>query len=299
MCFKKLLELIKKEETMPTTDPRATGVDISKWQGAFDDQGNLDFIIQKCSEGIYYDSRYWDMLPDVQEIERRGAYHYFRTAVSPIDQARFFNGAQGGQGFKWLVMDWEGRHNVLDEAGMDAFWIFYQELKSLTTKPIWLYCTEYAFRDLLDHNPQWIEVPFMVARYPGGDVDPQTDEPLFLDMEGVDWIAWQWEADGNGKGEEYGVSSEDIDMDVFNGTVADLDEHLGITDLPPVADCLDQIADAVAVAATEYEKKLGHLAAVHETDIIELKKAHALTLSVSIKKANNDALQSLIAPLLK
>ena len=210
---------------------RAIGIDISKWQGAFDYQNNIDFIIQKVSEGTAYDDRYWDMLPDVQEVERRGAYHYFRTAVSPYEQANFFNAGQGGQGFKLLVMDWEGHNNVLDDAGMDAFWIFYQELKSLTTKPIWLYCTEYAFRDLLNHNPKWIEVPLMVARYPGGDVDPQTDDPLFLDIPDVTWIAWQWEGDGNGKGEEYGVSSEDVDMDVFDGTVEELDECLGTNDV--------------------------------------------------------------------
>jgi len=267
---------------------RAVGIDISKWQGAFDDQGNIDFIIQKVSEGIAYDSRYWDMLPDVQEIERRGGYHYFRTAVSPYDQANFFNQGQGGQGFKFLVMDWEGRNNVMDEKGMDALWIFYQELKSLTTKPIWIYCTEYAFRDLLDHNPGWIEVPFMVARYPGGDVDPQTDDPLFLDIPGVTWIAWQWEADGNGKGEEYGVSSEDIDMDVFNGTVEELDELIGFTPVdpdPPIVDCEEQVARAVALCNAECEKRIADLLLVQELEV-----------NMVIKKANNQALQNLINP---
>jgi len=268
---------------------RAVGIDISKWQGAFDDQGNIDFIIQKVSEGLAYDSRYWDMLPDVQEIDRRGGYHYFRTAVSPYDQANFFNAGQGGQGFKFLVMDWEGRNNVMDEKGMDALWIFYCELRPLTTKPIWLYCTEYAFRDLLDHNPGWIEVPFMVARYPGGDVDPQTDEPLFLDMEDVTWIAWQWEADGNGKGEEYGVSSEDIDMDVFNGTVEELDEHLNISAPvepdPPVVDCEEQVAQAVALRDAAWEKHMAVVQAAHEVALEETRKI-----------ANNQALQNLINP---
>jgi len=271
---------------------RAVGIDISKWQGAFDIDSvtaPLDFIIQKVSEGIAYDSRYWDMLPDVQEIERRGGYHYFRTAVSPYDQANFFNQGQGNQGFKFLVMDWEGKYNILDDKGMDAFWIFYQELRSLTTKPIWLYCTEYAFRALIKHNPGWIEVPFMVARYPGGDVDPQTDDPLFTDGEALTWIAWQWEAEGNGKGEEYGVSSEDIDMEVFHGTVEELDEHLNISVpvnpdppvIPPVVDCEEQ----VALCNAECEKRIAGLLRVHELEVI-----------AASKKANNQALQNLINP---
>ena len=264
---------------------RAVGIDISKWQGAFDDQGNIDFIIQKVSEGLAYDSRYWDMLPDVKEIERRGGYHYFRTAVSPYDQANFFNQGQGGQGFKFLVMDWEGRNNVMDEAGMDAFWIFYQELRSLTTKPIWLYCTEYDFRALIKHNPRWIEVPFMVARYPGGDVDPQTDDPLFTDGEALTWIAWQWEADGNGKGEEYGVSSEDIDMDVFHGTVAELDAILGIDIIPPVIPPVVDCEEQVALCNAECEKRIASLLQVHELEVI-----------AASKKANNQALQNLINP---
>jgi len=265
---------------------RAVGIDISKWQGAFDDQGNIDFIIQKVSEGLAYDSRYWDMLPDVQEIERRGAYHYFRTEVSPYDQANFFNAGQGGQGFKFLLIDYEGKYNILDAAGAANLWTFYQELKSLTIKPILLYTTEYILRDkLLAYNSRWIEVPFMPARY-NPALDHQTDSPLFLDIPGLDWTMWQWEADGNGKGEEYGVSSEDIDMDVFQGTVEELDKFLGIDIIPPVdpdppVDCEEQLA----LCNAECEKRIAGLLRVQELEVI-----------AASKEANNQALQNLINP---
>jgi len=39
MCLKELLEAIFDKKDKPMA--RAVGIDISKWQGAFDDQGNI------------------------------------------------------------------------------------------------------------------------------------------------------------------------------------------------------------------------------------------------------------------
>ena len=197
---------------------RKTGIDISHWQGSFENQGNIDFIIQKVSDGLYKDSLYDELLPSVKTVEHRGGYHWFRTDTDPVAQAKFFYKAQAGQGFKFLAMDYERHGNTLNGVGEANLWKFYQKLKSLTTKPIYLYTTEYVLRDnLLIYNQRWIKVPFWVARY-NKDVDEQTDSPLFLNL-GNDWIIWQYSADGNKKGKEYGVDSTDVDLNVWNDSI--------------------------------------------------------------------------------
>ena len=148
---------------------RKNGMDISHHQGTFEYQGNLDFIIQRSSNGLIYDTKYWKFLPEVQKVKIRGVYHYFRTDKDPVEQAEFFNEAQGGQGFHFLAIDWEEEHNILDELGAGYFWEFYQHLLTLTNKPIFLYTRELLLRDtLLPYNGLWLAVPLWVARWRSG-----------------------------------------------------------------------------------------------------------------------------------
>ena len=128
---------------------RATGSDISKWQTSFTPQGNIDFVIQKVSEGLAKDALYDELLPSVKTIERRGGYHYFRTEVDPIAQAEFFYNAQAGQGFKWLAVDYEKTNNVLDAEGAENLRICIEHLDSLVAKPVVLYTSPYIWRDNL------------------------------------------------------------------------------------------------------------------------------------------------------
>ena len=206
---------------------RATGIDISKWQGAFEPQGNIGFVIQKVSEGLAKDALYDELLPAVKQIERRGAYHYFRTAVDPIEQAEFFWNTVKDEGFKWLVVDYEKTHNTLDARGEDnlALFVNYLETYPIPGAELVLYTSPYIFRDnLLAYNDFWADVPLWMAHYNGQD--PETGAP---NTWGNDWLFWQYSADGNGKGAEYGVGSADVDLNVFNGTVGDMDEWLGLT----------------------------------------------------------------------
>lgn len=275
---------------------RAGGIDISKWQISFEPQGNIDFIFQRTSYGLTKDEKFNVFLPGVKAIERRGAFHYFDTELDPIEQAEFFFRTQGGQDFKVLAMDYEGHGNELDEQGEENLWQFYQHLKSLTDKKIILYLTEYTyFMCLIAYNDRWQDVECWFARW-NPSLDPQTDSPMF--NEDWPWTFWQWESKGNEKGEEYGVGSVDIDLDVFNGTTEELDEWLGITVQPPT-DCDELVQEAIKTVSAEFTEQIAVLHRVHENDLLELEKAHALVLEASIKKAWNDALKSLIQPLLK
>jgi len=194
---------------------RSLGIDISKWQGKFVPQGNIDFVIIKVSEGMAVDPKFLDNLNAVMDVPYRGAYHYFRTAWDPIAQAEYFwDFAQ--LLFDFYAVDYEDYNNTLNAKGEKNLWKFYEKLSSLTDKPIYLYTTEYILRDtLVAYNKRWLDVPFWVARYNAG-LDPQTAFPLFTGA--IDnWGIWQYSSTGSG--EEYGVDSNNIDLDVWNGLI--------------------------------------------------------------------------------
>jgi hypothetical protein len=46
----------------------------------------------------------------------------------------------------------------------------------------------------------------------------------------TNWRFWQYSADGNRQGSNHGVLSWDVDLDVFNGTVAELRAWAGVGD---------------------------------------------------------------------
>ena len=46
------------------------------------------------------------------------------------------------------------------------------------------------------------------------------------------WTFWQWSADGNGLGRTYGCQCDDIDLDRYNGTVAQFNARYGTHILP-------------------------------------------------------------------
>jgi hypothetical protein len=64
-----------------------------------------------------------------------------------------------------------------------------------------------------------------IARYttkgkPWGNILPWPDSPSIKPRDYDDWLFWQYSADGNGKGKEFGASSKSIDLDYFNGDEA-------------------------------------------------------------------------------
>ena len=57
---------------------RAEGQFISYYQVSFRNLGNRDYIFQRTSDGEWTDARFYEMLPQVKTVARRGAVHNFR-----------------------------------------------------------------------------------------------------------------------------------------------------------------------------------------------------------------------------
>jgi len=285
---------------------RENGMFISEYQGSFTNLGNLDYIFQRASDGLVTDDKFYDMLPQVKTIERRGAVHNFRPEKDWKQQADKLLGLANGHGFKMLCGDYES--GILDrQAAIDFFcFLSYIQQQRPDAKDLF-YTTIYKLRDCLipyegietPFGPiDWHNFDFWLARYyistdPATKlttllIDPQTKVPG-LDIGGVpvwdQWTFWQYWADGNQQGAKYGCGSRDTNLDVFNGTLAELDEWLAseVVIPPPPVNCEAAIAQAVAEVSLRYE-----------TQIEEMKTKHAAELI----KANNTALENLIKPYL-
>lgn len=224
---------------------RAEGMFISHHQETLENVGNTDYIWQKVSEGVWKDPLYDEFLPVVRTWERRGGVHYFRTGVNPVTQAEFFYNAQAGQGFKMLALDYEKYYNTLNAQAEVDLRVMWNRLHELTDKPIFLYVGIYNLRDyLIRYDSFWKTVPLWLGRFQGTSSGQPPNNPN-LEISGElivnDWGFWQWEAGGNGKGAEYGVGSDDISLDVFNGTVEELDEFLDITEPVEPVDCCEEL----------------------------------------------------------
>jgi hypothetical protein len=163
----------------------------------------------------------------------RGAYHYFRSEHSPINksitfpwkkQADFFLKCVKGKDFDFYALDFEVNKfpefgNEVDNIDDVDFsnnakeWMDYVHEAS-EGKQLMIYTNinlYTKYRGWMDKWPLWIAHPRK---------DLRRDAKPGLPQDAKKWRIWQYAwAD---KGEEYGVRSDKIDLNVYNGTKEDL-----------------------------------------------------------------------------
>ncbi len=227
---------------------RAKGIDISHHNGKFIDPGNIDFIFTRTSNGTKEDREYKNNLPEVKKVDRRGVYHYYRTnhAEHPMEeQADLILRLITGVGMRMIATDYEISDyddNVLDRTtAIELYGFLLYLIQERPDIRQLLYTGIYTWRDVLlplqgvDTKYgviDWGIVSVWIPRY------AHTTDEYILKIYGIqvlpDYSVWQKSKTGVGK--DYGVESTYVDLNVFNGTVQELDEWLGIED-KPVGDC--------------------------------------------------------------
>lgn len=203
------------------------GNDVSAWQGDinFDVMKNLsDFVYIRKSIGYYSDLRFWDNFDGAKLAGMpMGIYHYFYAGYNVERQfAKMIEGIQPSDLTFPPVLDVEHKHRVSKSQAVGEVLKFLHLLKSWWTGPRMpaIYTAKFVWQDYYSFSPGWIhDWDLFVANYTT-DVQPRY-VPIGWEKTsaGVDipidkqFVCWQWEADGNRKGPEHGVSSHDIDMD--------------------------------------------------------------------------------------
>jgi len=221
------------------TMTRPIGVDISHWDGMFDPAKAtkpIDFVIQKASESLFPDPKFAAFRDSIMKVPIRGAYHYFRSTTDWRLQAEFFISVVRGLDFHFYVLDYEKIGNVLDEnsAHHAHNWIDYVGMT--LGKPVLLYTNPAHYDANLWPYGDWMkDYPLWLAQYWTTNVGPEREPALPKKRAAGDWRIWQWASEINyvGHGHEYGCGGNSVDLNVFNGTVADMRAWLKLCTPPP------------------------------------------------------------------
>ncbi len=204
---------------------KAKGIDISHYQGdeLIHDGSYLkkvDFIICKGTEGIeYIDPMFHENWEKIKTLEKiRGAYHFYLSKEDPIKQAHLFYKTLSDYSSKDLplICDFE-------EAGIDSdqlkrvitkdLRMFLQKIEELSgVRPI-LYTDNNVANGFLT-DPYFANYPLWIADYDNRD---QPVLPKAWKDNG--WIFWQ-------KTDDYSIDNLENDLDVFNGTLLELEEFI-------------------------------------------------------------------------
>lgn len=215
----------------------AIGNDVSRYNITFDPSlanGPIDFSIQKATEGTtYVDLKYEEIWQGVSQIEIRGAYHYQRSGMSWEAQALHFLNISSLHNYHFSVLDLEEYGNVYSDTffadtrrildrwrNAGRFVVLYTNINGynlLYSAMSRLYGTSGI--TWLNSIPLWLSYP---NDMPGHPLTPATRP---------DW--WMHQYTYNGLPSRWGTGGTAVDENVFNGTVDDLRNTLGLSGTVP------------------------------------------------------------------
>ncbi len=200
---------------------RVLGVDVSGWQGQIDwrktAQAGAWFAFIKATEGqAGTDRTFARNWANSRGLLLRGAYHFLRAGQDPVAQADHFADVVLG------TNDPGELPPVLDVEDAGTTWAqvvaFMDRAQARFGREPILY-TSKGVTDAMGPPPRtW---PLWVANY--GVPQP------FLPQGWDSWLFWQYT--DQGPGAKFGVSSQNIDLNWFNGSLRDLFALAGM-DLP-------------------------------------------------------------------
>jgi lysozyme len=229
------------------------GVDVSVWQGAMNwpkavSAGARFAFIRAGSinsvTGICYTDYQWTLNLLARAHLPVGYYWYFRGNHDPIKQADYFSTLVKATGSRVLWCDVEEQGGLTPEALRDSIAKFIGRVYSNLS--VW--CGIYTRTNLWNphsilvngvyvkagvaESALWPKLPLWVARY--GVTAPWVYGSSYKLRDWTTWNAWQFSADGNGRGREFGGDCDSIDLNYFNGSEQDLAQFFGTTVNVPV-----------------------------------------------------------------
>jgi lysozyme len=216
---------------------RALGIDISKYDLSFDPAlatSQLDFVIQRVTHDLRVDAAFENLYPGVAKMPVRGAYHYFAKRFAWKEQADLFLATIKDKGFHFSVCDIESAVEEVDTAMVSGAMDWLKYVKQQTGKPVLIYSNPNHYTLFISKDIRAKDFPFWVAQYfISYTPDPQFTSPR-MPTSRSDWLIWQYApGEKNSLGNSYGVGNKGVDVNVFNGTVEELQKWAGINAPPP------------------------------------------------------------------
>ena len=202
------------------------GADYSHWDGLVDwaqaKLSGISFAFCKATQGIsFVDSQY---ARNNQEMKRvsilRGAYHYYLAAGDPINQARHFAANLIDIELP-PVLDLEDTYNIPSNIASRVY-SFLIELEKIVNKRPVIYTSSGFWNARMSPAIFWGDTyPLWVANY-RSDAGPLVPLPWAP----TNWTFWQFTK--MGKASKYGSRKASVDLNVFNGSMAELRDFCGL-----------------------------------------------------------------------
>lgn len=226
---------------------RVIGPDVSFYQDDPETPAGIDFVKMKASAGYVIIRAGQNTWPDPdfkynwREAKKaglpRGSYWFYDSRTEPKKQAELWVSLfEGDFGELPLFADFEENYKG-NYAGWRNWYTFLERLKQLAPqgKEISIYTAYYYWRDNAPNpvrQPQaheyFHQYPLWIANY--GASEPAIPSP----WKAGEWLFWQFTESGDGK--LYGVESNGIDLNYFNGDVAALRARYKLSDSPTPPD---------------------------------------------------------------
>ena len=218
---------------------RVLGIDVSKWQDKDSTPQMMDFhksysagarfVFIKSSQASYADP---DILMNWQNAKNagllRGAYHFLTWDVDPRKQAQYaWSIIQADPGELPPVCDFEW-WNTPPSNAYDKLWNYVVEMERLSGKKPIIYTGAYFWQAYGTQADVWENYPLWIAAY--------SNETYMTDLMKrlTPWDRWHfWQYTSKGDGLLFGAESLDLDMNWFNGSMADLLAFAGIEEPQP------------------------------------------------------------------
>jgi MYXO-CTERM domain-containing protein len=212
------------------------GLDVSEYQGTINwtkvKAAGKDFAITRIGDGLYKDPTFatnWAGIKSVGMI--RGSYQFFRTGIDPTQQADIVVATVGklGAGDLPVVCDVEDPKSTVSAATYTALLHTWSDrVQQGTGKRPFIY-TGRSYWDSNVATSDFSGVPLWHAQYTLASCPNISDH-------WTSWTMWQYRADPypqyNIPGGTCDGISGYVDLDHFNGTVADLQKLAGSNEPP-------------------------------------------------------------------
>jgi hypothetical protein len=222
---------------------RATGIDISKWQGAYlptkTPPQPVDFVIQRLSYCMTKDEKIKELSTPALQAPMTGAYHYPSSGAGWKDQCDFFLSLMNNV-YDFWAWDVEKLFNTNSSGFIGGIVPALKYLSDHSGKPgllyvnpdvwgTWFQPIQAELLDVFKPYPGLPPIDLWVSHYWTKLTDRKPEAtPNYWTVRGAenmphDWRFWQYDDKGMvNRGKEFGVQSFGLDIDVFNGTVDDL-----------------------------------------------------------------------------